>query len=202
MTGLPTVRVDDILVHPRDNDLIVGTHGRSIWIIDDITPLQQLSDAVVATDAHLFPPRAATRWTADTQQSIGLGAAKHFRGQNPQGGTAISYYLKAAPAGDVKITISTLNGQVVRELEGTKLAGINRVQWNLAPNPPQGQTQGQGRGGGGGGGGGGRGRGGRGGGVPFIGGAGVDPGTYVVKLSVGGKDLMSTVLVEADELMR
>ena len=45
MTGLPTVRIDDILVHPRDNDLIVGTHGRSIWIIDDITPLQQLADA-------------------------------------------------------------------------------------------------------------------------------------------------------------
>ena len=46
MNGLPTVRIDDILVHPRDNDLIVGTHGRSIWIIDDITPLQQLSDEV------------------------------------------------------------------------------------------------------------------------------------------------------------
>ena len=44
MTGLPTVRIDDILVHPRDNDLIVGTHGRSIWIIDDITALQQLTD--------------------------------------------------------------------------------------------------------------------------------------------------------------
>jgi photosystem II stability/assembly factor-like uncharacterized protein len=201
MTGLPTVRIDDILVHPRDNDLIVGTHGRSIWIIDDITPLQHLSDAVLTADAHLFPPRAATRWMADTQQSNGLGAAKHFRGQNPQGGTAISYYLKSAPSGDVKITISTIGGQVVRELEGTKLAGLNRVQWNLAPT--QTQTQGQGRGAGGGGGGGGRGRGGRaGGGVPFIGGAGVDPGTYIVKLSVGGKELVSTVLVEADELAR
>ncbi len=50
MNGLPTVRIDDILVHPRDNDLIVGTHGRSIYIIDDITPLQQLSDAVTSTD--------------------------------------------------------------------------------------------------------------------------------------------------------
>ena len=132
--------------------------------------------------------------------ATGLGAAKHFRGQNPQGGTGISYYLKSAPAGDVKITISTLNGQVVREMEGTKNAGINRVQWNLAPNPPQGQgqaqAQGQGRGGGGGGGRGGRG----GGGVPFIGGQAVDPGTYVVKVSVGGKELVSTVLVEADEL--
>jgi hypothetical protein len=199
MTGLPYVRVDDILVHPRDNDLIVGTHGRSIWIIDDITPLQQMTDTVLNADAHLFAPRATTRWISDTQQSNGLGAAKHFRAQNPQGGTAISYYLKSAPSGDVKITISSSSGQVVREMDGTKLAGLNRVQWNLAANPPQGQGQGQGRGGGGGGGGGGRGRGGRGGGAPFIGG-GVDPGTYIVKLSVGGKELMSTVLVEDDDL--
>ena len=200
MTGLPTVRIDDILVHPRDNDLIVGTHGRSIWIIDDITPLQELTDSVLTADAHLFAPRAATRWINDTQQGNGLGAAKHFRGQNPQGGTAISYYLKSAPSGDVKITISSANGQLVREMDGTKLAGLNRVQWNLAPNPPPGQGQGQGRGGGGGGGGG-RGRGGRGGGgVPFAGGGGVDAGTYIVKLSVGGKELMSTVLVEDDAI--
>ena len=146
MTGLPTVRIDDILVHPRDNDLIVGTHGRSIWIIDDITPLQQLTDALTATDAHLFDIRPATRWMNDIQKASGLGANKHFRGQNPQGGTAISYYLKSAPSGDVKITIANLRGDVIREMEGTKLSGINRVQWNLSPNPPQGQGQGQGAG--------------------------------------------------------
>jgi hypothetical protein len=200
MTGLPTVRIDDILVHPRDNDLIVGTHGRSIWIIDDITPLQQLSDAVMTTDAHLFDVRPATRWVQDIQKSSGLGAAKHFRGQNPQGGTAISYYLKSAPSGDVKITIATTRGDVVREIDGTKFAGINRVQWNLSPNPPPGQGEGRGGGRGGGGGGGGGGRGGRGGGgVPFITGS-VDPGTYIVKVSVGGKELMKPVLVEADEM--
>jgi photosystem II stability/assembly factor-like uncharacterized protein len=196
MTGLPTVRIDDILVHPRDNDLIVGTHGRSIWLIDDVTPLQQLTDAVATTDAHLFPPRPAIRWMGDIQQATGAGAAKHFRGQNPPGGTAISYYLKSPPAGDVKITISTVTGQVVRELEGTKNVGINRVQWNLQPNPPpQREGQGQGRGGRGGGG---RGRG---RGPGFVAGDNaVAPGTYVVKLAVGGKELMSTVLVEADEI--
>ena len=52
MNGLPTVRIDDILVHPRDNDLIVGTHGRSIWILDDITALQQLTTETQNTDAH------------------------------------------------------------------------------------------------------------------------------------------------------
>ena len=195
MTGLPTVRVDDILVHPRDHDLIVGTHGRSIWIIDDITALQQMTDATTNADAYLFHPRPATRWMSDPQQSIGLGAAKHFRGQNPSGGTAISYYLKSAPSGDVKITITTVAGEVVRDLDGTKDPGINRVQWNLAPNPPQ--TQEEGRGGGGRGGGG---RGGRGGPSFTAPNNAVAPGTYIVKLSVGGKELMSTVLVEADQL--
>jgi photosystem II stability/assembly factor-like uncharacterized protein len=194
MTGLPTVRIDDILVHPRDNDLIVGTHGRSIWIIDDITPLQQLTDAITTTDAHLFDIRPATRWMNDIQKTSGLGASKHFRGQNPQGGTAISYYLKSAPSGDVKITIANLRGEVIREMDGTKLPGINRVQWNLSPNAPPGQGQGRG---GGGGGGGGRGAG-RGGGAPFVNPGAVEAGTYVVKVAVGGKELMKTVLVGED----
>jgi photosystem II stability/assembly factor-like uncharacterized protein len=198
MTGLPTVRIDDLLVHPRDNDLIVGTHGRSIWIIDDITPLQQLADAVTTSDAHLFDVRPTTAWAEDTMLARGLGGAKHFRGQNPAGGAAIGYFLKAAPAGDVKITISDTAGRVVRELNGTKDAGINRVQWNLTPNPPPAPEGAEGRGGRGGGRGG---RGGRGGGPTFIApDNAVDPGTYIVKLSVGGRDLMKTLLVEADSV--
>ena len=191
MTGLPTVRIDDILVHPRDNDLIVGTHGRSIWIIDDITPLQQMTDAVTAADAYLFEVRKATAWATDITKANGLNADKHFRGQNPQGGTAISYYLKAAATGDVKITISDATGRVVREMDGTKDAGLNRVQWNLGPTPVLGGRGAAVAGG----------RGGRGGrGVPFVTPNAVDPGTYVVKLAVGGKELMTTVEVEADDI--
>src|SRR5262245_3728294 len=62
MNGLPTVRIDDILVHPRDNDLIVGTHGRSIWIIDDISPLQQMNEEATKGDAYVFDVRPATAW--------------------------------------------------------------------------------------------------------------------------------------------
>jgi photosystem II stability/assembly factor-like uncharacterized protein len=191
MTGLPTVRIDDILVHPRDNDLIVGTHGRSVWIIDDITPLQQMTDAVATTDAHLFDVRRATAWANDITKANGLNADKHFRGQNPQGGTAISYFLKAATTDSVKITISDAAGRVVREMDGTKEPGLNRVQWNLGPTPVLG-----GRGAAF------AGRGGRGGGrgVPFTSQNSVEPGTYVVKLAVGGKELMTTVQVEADEI--
>jgi photosystem II stability/assembly factor-like uncharacterized protein len=194
MTGLPTVRIDDILVHPRDNDLIVGTHGRSIWIIDDITPLQELSEAVTAADAHLFSVRPGVAWVSDFMKANGLGADKHFLGTNPEGGTLISYYLKSAPADDVKITIANATGQVVRELTtttgATKDVGLNRVRWNLGPNPPAGAA---GRGGVGG-----RGRGGR--GPVFIVQNAVPPGTYFVKLTVAGKELMTTVRVDADEL--
>jgi photosystem II stability/assembly factor-like uncharacterized protein len=226
MNGLPTVRIDDILVHPRDNDLIVGTHGRSIWIVDDITPLQQLSDAVMTADVHLFDIQNATRWVEDTMLARGLGGARHFHGQNPAGGSAISYFIKSAPSEDVKVIISDLTGRVVREMDGTKDQGINRVQWNLLPN----QAQGQGRGAGGGRGaatpetpaqsaapgaaaaapgaagaqqGAGAGRGGRGGrgGPTFVAGSNaVEPGTYVVTLSVGGKEYVKTVLVETDTL--
>jgi photosystem II stability/assembly factor-like uncharacterized protein len=197
MTGLPTVRIDDLLVHPRDNDLIAGTHGRSIWIVDDVTPLQQMTEQVMNLDAHLFDVRPATRWVADRMMTRGTGGAKHFRGENPPGGTAISYYLKAVPSGDVKIQITDMNGAVIRDLTATKEAGLNRVQWNLSRNPP---PQAEGQAGGRGGRGGGRGRGGRGGGAGFVNPGAVDPGTYVVKLSVGGKEFVKTVAVEADTL--
>ena len=197
MNGLPTVRIDDILVHPRDNDLIVGTHGRSIYIIDDITPLQQLSDAVTSTDVHLFDVRPAIRWVEDTMLARGLGAAKFFRTPNPLAGTAISYYLKAAvPAASsggtdgktVRVTISDMRGTVIRELTGTNEPGINRVQWNLAPTAA---TLGRGAFG--------AGRG-RGAGPQLIVNNAVQPGTYIVKLIAGNQELTKTVLVEADSL--
>ena len=149
MNGLPTVRIDDVLVHPRENDLVLGTHGRSIWIMDDITALQQLSNEVMNVDAHVFDIRPAIAWVNDIQRSILVEGAKHFRGQNPARGSAISYWLKSAPSADVRITINDIQGREIRSIEGTKDAGLNRVQWDLA------LAGGRGRGGRGGGGGGG-----------------------------------------------
>jgi hypothetical protein len=107
MSGLPMLRIDDILVHPRDNDLIVGTHARGIYILDDITPLQQLSRSkVLDKDAFLFDVRPTTQWLNDARLSRYSGGAQEFqRRETRLGGTAISYYLKDAPSGDVKITI-------------------------------------------------------------------------------------------------
>jgi len=148
MTGLPSVRIDDVMVHPRDNDLILGTHGRSIWIIDDITALQQLSDDLTKTDEQVLDIRPATAWTNDIQRAILAEGAKHFRGQNPPRGAAISYWLKSAPSAEVRITITDITGREIRSLEGTKEAGLNRVQWDLTLAGGRG-GRGAGRGGGG-----------------------------------------------------
>src|SRR5258705_2534355 len=92
-----------------------------------------------------------------------MAVKKFSAGEPARGGAAIHYYLKSAATGDSKIAIADAAGKVIRNLDGTKTAGINRVMWNLAPNPPQGE----GRGGGGGGGG-------RGGAPPAV-----EPGTYL-----------------------
>ena len=189
MSGMPTMRVDDILVHPRDNDLIVGTHGRGIFILDDITPLQQLSKKVMDSEAHLFDVRPGTLWLNDPRLGRYWGGAKLFRGANPAPGTAISYYLKSAAAGDVKIVISDYTGKVVRNITGTNEAGLNRVQFNLRGDPPPRPTGGGGFGGGGGG---------RGFGNIFTLGLPLEAGTYNLKLTVNGKDYTTKVLIEDD----
>lgn len=178
MNNLPTARVDDILVHPRDNDLIVATHARSIWIADDITPLQQMT-SVGTEDAVLFDIRPAVAYLPDRQRGQQTGGQKAFAGENPARGAMISYYLKTPASGDVKITIADVTGRTIRTLDGTKERGINRVNWNLAPQPL-----------------GGRGQGGFGGGRG--GGASVDAGTYIVTLSVGGKTFTKPVSVLQD----
>jgi photosystem II stability/assembly factor-like uncharacterized protein len=130
MQGLPTVRIDDLIIHPRDRDLIVGTHGRSIWILDDISPLEQMTDQTMTGEAYLFDIRPATAWMNDIQKQITVGGQKNFRGQNPDPGTAINYWLKG-DAGSVRVEISDVTGRVVRSIDGTKSSGLNRVRWNL-----------------------------------------------------------------------
>jgi len=145
MNGLPTVRIDDILVHPRDSDLILGTHGRSIYIMDDISALQQMTDTATANaDVVLFDIRPAISWVTDIQKSILVEGAKFFRGQNPAQGSAISYWLKNPATEDVRITISDVSGREVRALVGTKNGGLNRVQWDLRAAPAGGRGRGQG----------------------------------------------------------
>jgi hypothetical protein len=196
MSGMPTLRIDDILVHPRDNDLIVGTHGRGIYIIDDITPLQAMSEKkVLDTEVTVFDVRPGTIWQNDTRLGRYWGGAKLFRGTNPAPGTAISYYLKSA-SGEVKITISDYSGKVVRNMVGPGEVGLNRVQWNLRGDPPPRPPGGGGFGGGGAGGGGGGGGGGF--GALLAQGLPLEAGTYNVTLLINDKTYKTKVVVEND----
>jgi hypothetical protein len=177
MNNLPTARVDDILIHPRDNDLIVATHARGIWIADDISPLQQLAAAAPA-EPMLFDVRPAVAYLNDRQSGQQVGGQKVFVGENPARGAALNYYLPAGTTGDVKLTIADATGRVIRTLDGTRNPGINRVMWNLAVGAPGG-----GRGG-------------------FGGNQAVEPGTYVATLTVNGKTSTKSVTVLQDTWLR
>jgi len=196
MPDLPVGRNDEVLVHPRDGDLVLANHGRGIYIMDDITALQQLGSA--GAGPTLFKPRDAVQWKTDFWQGARLPGMKGWAGENAPDGTAISYHLPSAASGQVLVTITNLGtGEAVRTCVGTGLQGMNRFQWRLNGDPAPG---GGARGGGGqaaqaapeptgptpcGGTGGGRGRGGFGGG----GGANIGPGTYQVTLSIGGNEV-------------
>jgi photosystem II stability/assembly factor-like uncharacterized protein len=138
LKNLPPVAVHDLLVHPRENDLILGTHGRSVWIFDDAAPLQQLSPELLSRAVHLFDVRPALRFTTRfTRYGIG---DKVFTGPNPPGGALITYYLKDKPdeKTPVKIQILDGGGKVIRELtQVPKEKGLNRAAWNLMYEGPR-----------------------------------------------------------------
>jgi len=118
-----------MVVQEHFNDLVIATYGRGFWILDDLTPIQQMNQTVRDSSAYLFPPHPTYRFrpgTVPVTMSDDPSA-----GQNPPYGAAISYYLKSVPTGDVRIRIEDAKGQTVRTLTGTKNVGLNRVTWNL-----------------------------------------------------------------------
>ncbi|MBI3982178.1 MAG: hypothetical protein HY337_04655 [Gemmatimonadetes bacterium] len=195
MPNLPTTAYDDIEIHPRDNDLVLGTHGRSIWILDDLAPLAEWSPQVAAHPAHLFAIRPATIFHYWKDQSYRSQAA--YAGENPQFGAMIGYHLSQR-ADRATITVQDASGQILRRLEASGEPGvIHRVNWDLRHEPPPSF--------GGGGGGeaaeaptqalpalaqpvGPRG--------PFV-----SPGAYTVVLEAGGVSARGTVLVRGDPQM-
>ncbi len=110
--NLPTVAVHDLLIHPRDNDLIAATHGRGIWILDDITGLRAATDAVLAQEAALFEAgKPGTRWLRIQRGGYGRGDL-FFKGENPPDGALIHFYLKGKPAAPATLEISDATGQL------------------------------------------------------------------------------------------
>jgi len=127
--NLPTTRYDDILIHPRTHDLLLGTHGRSIWVLDDASPIAEWTPAVAAKRAHLFAvPRATLMlyWEDISNMAHGFYAA-----ENPAEGAAFTYHL-SQPAQRVRLLVTTPTGKLVRELIAPTSANLlHRVNWDL-----------------------------------------------------------------------
>ncbi len=131
--SLPTVAVDDLAQQPCELDLIAGTHGRSIYILDDASPLGQLTPAVVQSAFHLFTPQAARPWFY--MDYAGLWSQRIFRAANPPNGAAITYWVRDYNDEGVSISIADAKGRAVRSLGGGNRPGLNRVVWDLKPEP-------------------------------------------------------------------
>jgi len=193
-TNLPHAPVYWLVVQEQFNDLVVSTYGRGFWILDDLTPLHQLTADVRGQAATLFKPRAAYRFRSITAPNAMTDDPT--AGQNPPYGAAINYWLKAAPSADVTLTIQDAGGKAIRTLKGTKNVGLNRVWWDLRNDstpparlrtPPlyapevrlgaEGWRP-----------------------APGIGTLMVlmPPGTYTVKLSAGGQELTQPLVVRKD----
>jgi photosystem II stability/assembly factor-like uncharacterized protein len=196
--NLPHAPVYWLVVQEQFNDLVIATYGRGAWILDDVTPLRELTPQVLNADAHLFAPRTAYRFRAITSPATPYDDLTI--GENPPYGAGINYYLKSPANGDVQITILDSKGQTVRNLIGPRSAGLHRVYWDLRDTPskgvvyrtspmyapdvrvgPDGIRESSGFGGGG-------------GRMTIM----QPPGTYSVKLTVGGRDYTQQLVVKKD----
>lgn len=139
MSGLPTVPVHDLAIHPRDRELIAGTHGRSIYVVD-IAGLQQLTPATIAKKAHFFEPRPAMALGQAPTASAGAsgeGGHKRFTVTSPVAGADLAYRItESQPGKRVAITITDAAGDTVRTLNGPGTVGMHRVTWDLRGRRP------------------------------------------------------------------
>jgi len=129
MTGLPTVPVHDLKIHPRDRELIAATHGRSIWIVD-IAPLEEMNNGVMARATNFFTPKTAYEYSqANTQNFTGQ---KTFLAPNPPYGAELVYRLTSgAPRDSARIVVTNIRGDTVRTLAGPGGTGVHRAYWDL-----------------------------------------------------------------------
>jgi photosystem II stability/assembly factor-like uncharacterized protein len=189
--NLPHAPAYWLVVQEQFNDLVLATYGRGFWILDDITPLRQLTPQTLSADA-LFRPRDAYRFREITPPNA--VASDPTVGQDPPYGASITYYLTSAPSGNVTLTVSDQQGTVVRTLNVPRNVGLNRVYWDLRYEPtkevhlrtsplyapdvkpgPEGWRSGGQR-------------------FSML----APPGTYTVKLSTGGREMTEQLVVRKD----
>ena len=204
--GITTNPVHDLAIHPREQELIVGTHGRGIFIAD-ISGLQALTPTTLAADAHLAPIVPTVQHVAGLRPFV---ASLNYEGQSRQPGVHINYYLKAPAKEGVTVKVYDGSRLIAQTTTAPGNAGLNTVRWTMQSARPMTEPEQAAAA---------RGRGGRGGGGGFGGGRGgaaatgtpqfpapaqntvvatVPPGEYRVVLSVGGREYSQTALVMAE----
>ena len=176
--NLPTVAVHDIAVHPRDRDLIIGTHGRGVWIMDDIGFLQESTPEVMESAGHFFTIRPATRYFFSSVRE-GYSRAP-FAAKNPPTGLNLTFYAKTAPKERPQLKITDAQGRLMAEIKFSTLAGYQRDQWNLNFVPEKDGVKT----------------------IPaaaaMYGMPSAPPGEYTLTLSVDGRDIQTKAVVEPD----
>jgi photosystem II stability/assembly factor-like uncharacterized protein len=133
--NLPTVRVDEMVIHPRENSLIVGTHGRAAWVLDHLEPIQEYT-AAQAADAKLFSVPNGMQWRTKDDRNDEFWGHQFFAGENPPDQAVINFHLKRA-VGDVKVKITDAAGKDVRELNAANRnqPGFQTVCWDMRVQP-------------------------------------------------------------------
>ncbi|MBD3413638.1 MAG: hypothetical protein GF421_04300 [Candidatus Aminicenantes bacterium] len=177
--NLPTVAVRDIAVHPRENDLIIGTHGRGIWIMDDIRPLQEMTEDVLNKSYHVFSSRPATKhFISSRGESF---SSTVYAGENPEYGLDINVYFKEKPSGRNKIIISDKEGGELYQIRVMNKKGVRRYLWNLqfVPRTEEGEPV-------------------KTGGLGMVSPPQVKAGKYTIELEVDDEVIKSEALVKPD----
>jgi photosystem II stability/assembly factor-like uncharacterized protein len=174
----PRVAVRDLQIHPRDGDLVLATHGRGIWIVDDLSPLRALSGEALSKEVAFLPARPAQQ-----RMSAGGGWSEGdatYVGENPPSGALITYYQRARHLyGPIQIEVLDGQGKIVDTIPASTRRGLNRVTWSMQQKPPR---------------------------VPRAAtvsnwgsrGPRVMPGTYTVRLRKAGKTLDSRIDIALD----
>ncbi len=130
--NLPPAPIHWLTIQKRFGDLVLGTYGRGFWILDDLSPLRQLTEDVLSSDVHLFDPRPAYRLVERNLPGEAVRGAPPTYVEDPPYGAPLNYFMADGDDGKVAtIKIKDENGTVIRTVEGQAHAGINRVHWDL-----------------------------------------------------------------------
>ncbi len=134
-SDLPRVAVHDLAIHPTEHDLIIATHGRGIYIIDDLTALRGLSAEIMGSQVALLPSRPSPQVLSGGM--AWFGSDDEFVGSNPDESASINYWLARRHLfGDLKIEVYDAGGKLITTLPGKKRRGMNRVGWPMRLKAP------------------------------------------------------------------